>query len=313
MLLLLLRAPFVVKVAVMMGLSSTGELLSALQSARDVSLIAYTLPSGRVLDGLVSAAKSGARVRVRLEGYIYKDDGTVSGANAAAIAALRAAGADARLVHPDAKARDAMLHCKAALVDGTLFLDDRNWPDDGADTIVRDDFASDAQIVRDAVAGREDAPTPFFAVAKRESLASEARLLHEAHRGDDVILESESFGADNRVYAALDAAGRAGAHVRLLVSARDLQGNANERGALEKLARDGVAVRVCDDDEKFAVVEGTRGWLGSSNATAAFDHPDQIDWGARTDAPPILDHLRQAFEQRWATASDYTACGFMIS
>jgi phosphatidylserine/phosphatidylglycerophosphate/cardiolipin synthase-like enzyme len=302
-LLLLLWPTFVVNVALMMTLSSTSELLAALHGARDISLIAYTLPAGRVLDGLTAAAKAGAHVRVRLEGYIYKDDGSVGAANAAAIAQLRAAGADAELLHPDKNAADAMLHCKAALVDDQLFLDDRNWPDDDGDTIVRDTFASDATIVRDAVGGKEDRPTPFFSVTKRESLASEGRLLHEAHAGDDVIVESESFGVDNRVYSAIEDAARAGAHVRLLVSARDLRGNANEKGALAKLAADGVGVRVCDADEKFAVVRGARGWLGSANATVAFDHPDQLDWGARTDAPAIVSHLRDAFEQRWATAS----------
>jgi phosphatidylserine/phosphatidylglycerophosphate/cardiolipin synthase-like enzyme len=286
----------------MMRLSSTTELLSKLEGSHDVSLVAYTLPAGRVLDGLCAAAKAGALVRVRLEGFIYNDEGSVSTANATAIARLRAAGADAQVVHPDQEAFDAMLHCKAALVDGTLFLDDRSWPDDGGDTIVRDDFAQDAQIVRDAIAGHEDAPTRFFAIAKREALASEVRLLNEAHRGDDVIVESESFGANNRVYEAIDALGQAGALVRLLVSARDLQGNANERGALEKLTRDGVAVRVIDADEKLAVVDGTRGWIGSANATAAFNHPDQLDWGVRTDSPSILEHLRQAFDWRWQNA-----------
>ncbi len=294
-------------VALMLTLSSTSDLLSSLAAAREIALTAYTLPAGRVLDGLAAAAQAGAHVRVRLEGYIYKDDGSVTAANAAAIAKLRAAGADAQLVHPTQSAPDAMLHCKAALVDGTLFLDDRNWPDDGADTIVRDDFARDEQIVRDAVAGGEDTPTPFFAVAKREALASEARLLHEAHAGDDVIVESESFGANNRVYSAIDALGRQGAHVRLLVSARDMRGNANEQGALKKLARDGVGVRVVDADEKFAVVEGTRGWIGSANATVAFDHPDQLDWGARTDVPSILAHLRQRFDERWQSARPLTA------
>jgi phosphatidylserine/phosphatidylglycerophosphate/cardiolipin synthase-like enzyme len=294
-------------VAQMLTLSSTPELLSSLKGARDVSLIAYTLPAGRVLDGLTAAAKAGAQVRVRLEGYIYKDDGSVTVANAAAIAQLRAAGANAQLVHPQQNAPDPMLHCKAALVDGALFLDDRNWPGDGADTIVRDDFPRDAQIVDDAVAGKEDSPTPYFAVGKRESLASEARLLHEAHRGDDVIVESESFGANNGVYRAIDALGLQGAHVRLLVSTRDMHGNANEQGALKKLAADGVGVRVVDADEKLAVVDGARGWIGSANATVAFDHPDQLDWGARTDALPILAHLRQTFEERWQSAQPLKA------
>lgn len=302
-----MQATFVVMVALMLTLSSTAELLARLEGARDVVLTAYTLPAGRVLDGLTAAAQAGAQVRVRLEGYIYKDDGSVTAANTAAIAKLRAAGADAQLVHQQQDAPDAMLHCKVALVDGTLFLDDRNWPDDGADTIVRDDFSRDAQIVRDAVADAEDAPTPFFVVAKREVLASEARLLHEARGGDDVIVESESFGANNRVYSAIDALGCEGAHVRLLVSARDMRGNANEQGALKKLAGDGVDVRVVDADEKLAVVNGTRGWIGSANATVAFDHPDQLDWGARTDAPSILAHLRQTFDERWQSAQPLTA------
>jgi phosphatidylserine/phosphatidylglycerophosphate/cardiolipin synthase-like enzyme len=284
----------------MMTLSSTSELLTALHGAHDVSLIAYTLPAGRVLDGLTAAARAGAHVRVRLEGYIYKDDGSVGATNTAAIAQLRAVGADAALVHTGENSTDAMLHCKAALVDNQLFLDDRNWPDDGADTIVRDTFSTDAAVVRDAVAGKEDRPTPFFSVVKRGSLASEARLLHEAHEGDDVIVESESFGANNRVYRAIEDAAHAGAHVRLLVSSRDLQGNVDEKGALAKLAAAGVGVRVCDADEKLAVVEGTRGWLGSTNATVAFDHPDQLDWGARTDTPAIVSHLRAVFETRWA-------------
>ena len=294
-------------VALMLTLSSTNDLLSSLAGAHEIALTAYTLPAGRVLDGLAAAAQAGARVRVRLEGYIYKDDGSVTAANAAAIAKLRAAGADAQLVHPQQNASGAMLHCKAALVDGALFLDDRNWPDDGADTIVRDDFPRDEQIVLDAVAGKEDAPTPFFAVAKREALASEARLLHEAHAGNNVIVESESFGANNRVYSAIDSLGRRGAHVRLLVSARDMRGNENEQGALKKLAADGVGVRVVDADEKLAVVDGARGWIGSANATVAFDHPDQLDWGARTDAPSILAHLRQKFDERWQGARPLTA------
>jgi len=287
----------------MIRLSSTNELVSALAHARDVSLIAYTLPSGRVLDGLAQAARGGAHVRVRLEGYIYKDDGNVGADNRAAIATLREAGADAALVHTDALASDAMLHLKAATVDETLFLDDRNWPDDGEDTIVRDDFAQDATMVEDAVLGKEDAANAFFSVTKRASLASEARLLDEARNGDDVIVESESFGASNRVYTSLDRAACRGAHVRLVVNARDLAGNANERGALARLAQDGVAVRVTDAAEKFAVVRDSRGWIGSTNATVAFNHPDQLDWGERTDAPELLAHLQQTFDRRWAQAN----------
>jgi phosphatidylserine/phosphatidylglycerophosphate/cardiolipin synthase-like enzyme len=283
----------------MISLSSTTELLAEMQRAHDITLTAYALPKGAVLDALAGAAQRGAHVRVRLEGYIYKDDGTVGDANAAAVTELRHAGADVRLVHRSVDAPDPMLHLKGVVVDRALFLDDRNWPDDGGDTIVRDTFSGDAQMVCDAAAGSEDRSTPFFAVRKRDALASEARLIGEAQAGDEVIVESESFGAGNRVYAALDAAAKRGADVRLLVAGRELENNPNERDAIRQLVRDGVQARVCSDDEKFAVVRNARGWIGSTNATAAFNEPDQLDWGLRTDDEQLLTHLRSAFESRW--------------
>jgi phosphatidylserine/phosphatidylglycerophosphate/cardiolipin synthase-like enzyme len=284
----------------MMTLSSTGEVLTALRRGADVSLVAYTLPPGRILDALDAAARRGAHVRVRLEGYVYKDDGAVGARNEVALAALRAAGADAQLVHPSAGGAEPVLHLKGLTVDGALFLDDRNWPDDGADTIIRDDFAGDAALVRDAAAGREDRATSSFSVRKRQSLALEARLIGEARAGDEVIVESESFGDRNPVYDALRVAAKRGAHVRVLVSARDASANAAEAGAIRKLHEAGAQIRVCDADEKFAVVNGARGWIGSANATAAFEHPDQLDWGARIDDGGVIAHVAHAFEERWA-------------
>ena len=286
----------------MISLSSTAELVSALDHAHDVALTAYTLPSGSVLDALTGAARRGAHVQVRLEGYIYKDDGSVVSANRDAISELQGAGADAALVHDTVDAPDAMLHLKGAVVDGELFLDDRNWPDDGADTIVRDSFPRDAAMVRDAANGTGDAANGFFSARKRDALASEARLLREARAGDEVIVESESFGGRNSAYSAIDDAAKRGAHVRLLVSSRDLQNNPNERAAIAHLQADGVAARACDGDEKFTVVAGERGWLGSSNASAAFNKPDQLDWGLRTDDAKILSHLKVVFDKRWQNA-----------
>jgi hypothetical protein len=286
----------------MVTLSSTGEVLAALQRARDVAITAYTLPPGRILDALAAAAGRGARVRVRLEGYIYKDDGSLSEQNSAAVGRLRAAGADARLVHQGAADGEPMLHLKSAIVDGTAFLDDRNWPDDGGDTIVRDDAAPDVALLRDAVEGREDSGSRAFSVEKRRSLALEARLIDGAGAGDEIAVESESFGAGNAVYAALDRAAQREAHVRVLVSAREAGATADERTAIAALERHGVQVRACDGDEKFALVNGTRGWIGSSNATTAFEHPDQLDWGARSDDPALLRHLAGAFASRWSAA-----------
>lgn len=283
----------------MISLSSTHQFVHALSTARDVTLTAYTLASGPVLDALDDAARRGAHVHVRLEGAIYRDDGTVSERNRDAVERLAAHGADAKVVHITSHASDPLLHLKAAVVDGVLYLDDRNWSGDGDETIIRDDFADDIRMVHDAADGTSDPHNAFFAVRKREALASEARLIDEAKRGDEVLVESESFGGGNRVYSALDAAARRGARVHVLVSSRDAQGNTLEAEAIARLEGDGASVRMCASDEKFAVVGGTRGWIGSANATAAFAHPDQLDWGMRTDDKSIITHLRQAFMRRW--------------
>lgn len=283
----------------MLTMSSTRHMTEAMHSASTIALTAYTLSDGPVLRALEDAAERGARVRVRLEGFIYKDGGGVADANRGAIAALRRAGADAALAHRSQKARDPMLHLKGAIVDETLYLDDRNWRGDGEDTILRDTSPGDVRMVRDAAYGRGDPPSRSFATRKRDALASEARLIESARRGDDVIVESESFGDRNRVYAAIDAAASRGAHVRVLLSAREERRNAAERTAIERLRRDGANVAFCDADEKFALVGGARGWIGSANATIAFDRPDQLDWGARSDRPRLLAHLHERFEQRW--------------
>lgn len=285
----------------MLHLSSTDAVVRAIHDAREIALIAYALRPGRVENALLDAARRGAHVIVRLEGAPrYDSDGTLASDNRAAIGALARAGADATLM------RDRVLHAKAIVVDDAVFLDDRNWPDDGEDTIVRDDFARDRRIVRDAVRGRGDDPDRCFAIRKRDALAFEARLLSSASGTDDVMVESESFGSGNRVYAALARLGDAGAGPRVLVSSRDLNESPRERRAIAALERHGVRVRAVDSDEKFALV-GTRAWIGSANASAAFDRPDQLDWGARTDDTRISATLRDRFERRWASAADVTS------
>jgi phosphatidylserine/phosphatidylglycerophosphate/cardiolipin synthase-like enzyme len=288
----------------MIALSSTRAFVAALRTARNVTLTAYTLSRGRVLDALAQAAARGAAVHVFLEGNVDRDGVPL---NAGAAARLRRTGADVHLVNANADAYAATLHCKAALVDGTLFLDDRNWPSNGGDTIIRDDATRDARLLRDALAGRADKPASSFAVTKRAALDAEARVLLAARSGSDVIVESESFGGANRAFGAIQRAARAGARVRLLVNRHDLQASASERRALERLVAAGVAVRSCDGEEKFAVVSGSNGWLGSANASAAFEQPDQLDWGMRTNAPQVLAHVRRAFEERWTHARPFIA------
>jgi len=284
----------------MITLASTEDVLRALRRAREVTCASYALPSGPVLDGLASAARRGAHVVVRLEGTPYKDAaGGLQRANAAAVAALRSAGADARLLH--GAPGEAALHAKAIVADDALYLDDCNWPHDGCDTIVRDDAPSHVRMVRDITLGQAVAASRGFATGKRAALASEARTIAAASR-DCVDIESESVSAYNCAFTAIDARAERGERVRLLVSARDLRGNAKERAALSKLANDGVQVRTCPASEKFALA-GARAWIGSANASAAFDKPDQTDWGLQTRAKQVIVHLRSHFDQRWIKAT----------
>jgi hypothetical protein len=271
----LLRAFFVGIAAAMLRLSSASALIAAISHARNVAVRAYTI-HGAVLYALEEAAHRGARVEVRLEGTPFADKkGHLARENRRLVGEMRAAGIVAGLDHP--------LHAKAIEVDGSLFLDEKNFDGNG-DVVVRDDDPGDRKAI---------------AWTKSDALEREGVLLRNA--GRDAVVETETFGRCNPVSAALDQLARDGKAPRLLVSARDLSGNAHERAALQRLADDGVRVRVCDDSAKFAVA-GERAWLGSANATVARERYDMPDWGASTSDPQIVATVRDRLEARWANA-----------
>jgi hypothetical protein len=262
----------------MVALSSTGALLAAMARAKDISIEAYTL-HGPVLVAAEAAACRGARVSVRLAGEPCGNrDGQLAHENQRLVAQLRADGVDATF--------QSGLHAKEVRVDGTLFLDGKNWH--RGDLVLRDADASDASI----------------STTKFDALDMEGRLLHDASAGDRVLVESESFGCCNTVYGALAKLGLSGAAPRLLVSECDLHGNAREQRALERLVRDGVRVRVSKDSEKLAAV-GDRAWAGSANATVAFGKFNAIDWGIGTGKPSIVHAVRERLESQWAAGRDF--------
>ena len=286
----------------MIGIASTSDVVSAIDRGHTVLLSAYVLRPGQLLDALEAAARHGARVTVRLEGRPYAGADTDEAArlaaqNRTAVAQLRSAGADAAMV--DTTSADGPpLHLKAAVCDGVAYLDDRNWPGDGEDTIVRDDFHGDVAAIEGALTHAKAAPTKWFWTNKAQALAGETRLLYGAQSAHTVDVESESFGRDG-AYGALKRLAERGVHCRLLVSQRDL--NPKSEAALQDLERDGVQVRVGDFDEKMAVVDGARAWVGSANAT--YGYSDQLDWGVRTDAPGVVRSLESHFETYWDQSS----------
>jgi len=266
--------------AAMIELSSTREALAALARGRVIEIEAYTL-HGPVLHAAERAAQRGARVLVCLEGAPTNDRGArLKNENRRLAAELRSFGVRVKLEHP--------LHAKELRVDGERYLDGKNWHD--GDVVLRDgDAAADAATISES---------------KSAALAAEGDLLRETSAADDVVVESESFGCCNPVYAALQRLARTGLAPRLLVSAADLHKGNREWNALERLASDGVRVRVCNDSEKLAAA-GNRAWLGSANASCAFGTYDMIDWGLTTNDATIARAARARLEATWRGARDF--------
>lgn len=262
----------------MFTLSATGAIIGGLAHATNVEAQAYTI-HGPVLRALEAAARRGAHVVVELERDPFGNT-RLAAENERVVERLRAAGADARLADP--------VHAKWVVEDGVAYLDDKNF---GAhDLILRaDDVAELAAI-----------PT-----IKHRALDAEAQLLRGAQPGDDVIVETESFGCCNAVYSALDAIARRGVSPRLLVCDRELHGNAREGQVLGRLVDDGVRVRVCRDSEKLAAV-GTGAWMGSANATVAFGSSDLPDWGFATSDGRIASAVRARLQDVWSKAHAFT-------
>lgn len=264
----------------MLSLSSTVEALTGLLRAKTVDVQAYTLSPQAVRD-LAIAARRGARVTVELEGTPHNDRGRgLARENERIVDRLRAAGVDARLSDP--------VHAKLIREDGTLYLDAKNWRD--GDLVLRADGADAAAI-------------PMI---KHQALAGEARLLNAAHARDGVIVASESFGRGNSVYSALDRLAKEGLSPRLLICARELSGNARERATLAELVHDGVRVRVSKDSEKLAAV-GDGAWIGSANATIAYQAADLPDWGVASRDPAIVRAVRSRVEAEWDAAKAFKA------
>jgi len=294
-------------------LCDRSAVLTAIDRARSVCLSAYVLPP-TVTARLTAAARRHARVELALARYPVAETPAerhrLAGANRAAVAAVRRAGGRAQLISP----RDP-LHLKAALIDDRIaYLDDRNWSDDGPQTIVADDLPGDVAIVRDALA-RRPAAGEHLRTVKPESLALERSVLDRAG-GERLDVASESFGI-GPVYDALVA--RAAEHraTRLLVCDRELgeaQRHAARTGrepvelrALDRLARDGVDVRVTSAGEKLAVA-GMRAWVGSTNATRDWGSTaHQLDWGMTFQDPSIVGALRHRFQSIWNSARAFAS------
>ena len=273
--------------------------VAAIGRAASVELSAYMLePRGAMTRALEAAADRGADVRVTLEPFAER--GRADGLRRLAgieTADLRAHGVTVRLGVPGGDT----VHLKAAVVDGTAYLDDRNWTA-GDETIVALAAAADVAAVHDAIGGRTVA-TERLATEKDPALALEAAAIREG-TGDCVEVQSESFGA-GAISAALRVRAATGSHVRLLVNRQIALGAGakRERAVLHGLAAAGVEIRTTRSTEKLCVA-GERGWVGSANAT--FDAVPTTDWGLALRGGPMLGVVDTTFRSTWDAARPFT-------
>src|SRR5262245_46306240 len=150
----------------MLQLSSLTDVMTNIQGAKNVVVEAYTLRR-TLVEALEDAAQHGSHVCVELERRPYgSKKGGLAEVNRRLAEQLRASGARVCLSHP--------IHAKTIAVDGTLYLDEKNW--NGNDIIVRE---------------ADRAAAGAIPMKKSDALAEEARLLATAQKSDRAIVESE--------------------------------------------------------------------------------------------------------------------------
>jgi phosphatidylserine/phosphatidylglycerophosphate/cardiolipin synthase-like enzyme len=266
------------------------DVIASIGAARTVTISAYTLsPRGKMSGALLAAAARGARVSVALDGSAF---GAAARSNARTIAEFNARGIRVHLT-------ERPLHLKAAVIDGAVFLSDRNWTSGrGHEVVIRDPYTGDRTIVERAILG-DPGSNEHLWLRKADALAAEARLVAQ-RASHEVLVESESFGAGTPLYDALRARARAHDSVHLIVAAFEYRRSSAEQRAVAELVREGVHVRIGTSGEKLAL-DGSNAWIGSANATRGL--PNQVDFGFIFHNREIAAQLRAQYEENWNAAT----------
>jgi hypothetical protein len=273
-----------------LSLSSCSAFRSFVSQAKEIELSAYTLGHGATERALIAAADRGASVRVRLAGTPFGDaSGELARRNEDEAAKLAKHGIDAVV------SRDSDVHLKAAVVEGHVFLDDRNWCD-ADDVILTSGDSSDLAATRAAITGAETHSTSDGLVfTKGEALREEAKCISGA--AAPIRLQTETLSPSIITKCLRSVAKRVS--VRILLSRTSELGNPRTRAALIALTKLGVAVRVTKANDKFCL-SGTHAWVGSANASGG--DLQMSDWGAPFDDSKSIETLRVRFDEAWSTA-----------
>lgn len=274
----------------LVAFTSVNDVIGRFQGAQTITISAFSLgPRSTVTQALVDAAHRGTKVSVVLDGKAF---GEAANENAQTVPYLQQNGVRVHLT-------ENPLHIKAAVIDGAVYLSDRNWTTrSSAEIVILDRVPADRMIVERAMLGVPSSNDHLW-TRKADALAAEALLLN-SKQTRSILVESESFGAGNPVAEALDRRALAGGDLYLIVSRLEYRSSPSERRTLQKLAYDGVHIRIGNSNEKLAI-NGDYFWAGSANATRGL--PDQIDFGLLIQDAQLANDLRQTFVTNWNDAT----------
>lgn len=189
-------------------------------------------------------------------------------------------------------------HIKAAILDGRLYLSDRNWTSRSTDAVViRDSIPGDRYLIERSFAGQSGANDHLW-TRKGEALVAEAGVLATAH-SHHVRVASESFGMGTPVYRQLIQRRKRGDAVSLLIARSEYVHGRREKEAAAHLAAAGVEIRLSSTNEKMAI-DGATVWIGSANATAGL--PEQLEFGMVLTSGTIAEQLQKQFDREWKNA-----------
>jgi hypothetical protein len=253
----------------------------SIDQAQVVTVAAYTLNSRSAMLGHLQAAGGrGAHVALVLTG---DGMGYALSANRS-IAACATNSPDAGACHGSRLPFKVLLtneplHMKCAVVDGsTVYVSDENFSSRGL--VLQLPGRYGLAVERAALGDPHDDGS--LTVTKGSSLAAEAALIDGAKQS--VTLTTESFGANNPVYDALQRAVARHVRVRIGVNGREAHQDAIASFPLN-------TVTELTTDEKLALIDNSRAWIGSSNANQGV--MGQVDFGYSTTDPQLVQQIAE--------------------
>lgn len=272
------------------------EIFERIAAAKTITIAAYSLKdTSPIVADLAAAADRGARASVALS----RGFGMFVSTNRATAAFLENHHVRVHILESTTEST----HVKVAIIDGEVYLSDRNWsPSDTRQIVIHDTVPGDRVLVERAILG-DPGQNDHLWMRKADALAAEAEMLHVRH-SNLVRVSSESFGPGTPVFDELLARAEAGDHIELLVAPSEYRHTGREQIAVADLQSHGVEVRLSTADEKVAI-DGDFVWLGSTNATHGV--PNQIDFGMRTSDKEIAHRLTAQFDAEWLSATLLTS------